>query len=112
MRSICYDMVLKEPYHITNIPGNTHLISMGDRVTIPGIRMIVEDCEDLEKFYGSFEYIRVDNARPKFERQLTQILRNRETTWKLADVVIGSHALRLSFHNEILLGKYRDRCVR
>lgn len=110
MRTIHYNMVLSEPYRIGCNPDihnfNGGGIQAAEAIKWPGMRMIVEDCEDIEKFYASFEYIRVDGARPKFERQMTQVLRGNLPEWKLATVRVDNCQLWLGFRNEALFDKY------
>ena len=71
MRTIQYDMILSEPYRIDRIPDirNHDGIPSAEAIKLPGMRMIVEECEDLEKFFANFDYCCVDNFHPKFERQ-------------------------------------------
>ena len=112
MRAIHYDMILSEPYHIGCNPNIHNFGNIQDTEAIkwPGMRMIVEDCDNIEKFYASFEYIRVDGVRPKFEQQMTQVLRGDLPEWKLAAVDVDSHELWLRFRNEALFGKYSRKC--
>lgn len=112
MRIFHYDMVLSEPYHFDCNPDihNYNGIRDAEAVKWPGMRMIVEECGDIEKFYASFEYRRVDNAHPKFERQMLTVLRGGLPEWKLESVDIDNHELHLGFMNETLFDKYASKC--
>ncbi len=114
MRTIHYDMILRASYHIGCNPDVHNIredgIEAAEAIKWPGMRMIVEDCKDIEKFYASFEYVCVDGARPKFERQMVQVLRGELPEWKLTTVKVDNDELRLSFQNEGLYEKYARKC--
>lgn len=112
MRTIHYDMILSEPYRIGCNPDihNFSDIREAEAIKWAGMRMIAEDCEDIEKFYASFEYSCVDDIHPKFERQMKQVLRGELPEWKLTSVDIDNRELRLGFKNEALFEKYSRKC--
>lgn len=112
MRIIHYDMTLSKPYHIGCNPDIHNFGNIQDAETTkwPGIRMIVEDCDDIERFFASFEYVCVDNVHPKFERQITQVLHGDLSEWKLSTVDVDHRELHLGFRNEVLFDKYSCKC--
>ena len=112
MRAIQYDMTLCQPYYIHCNPDihNIDGVQASEAIKWPGMRMVVEDCEDTEAFFASFEYIRVDNEYPKFEKQRLQILRGEAPDWKLTSVEVDEDQLHLGFKNEKLFEKYLRRC--
>lgn len=114
MRRVVYHATLSEPYTISNIPSISALTNMGEeeRIKCPGIRMIVEDCQDIDQFYGSFRYIAIDGSRPKFARQFPRVLRGEDLSWKLTNVDIDCSEIRLVFKNEQLFKKFCDRKAR
>lgn len=112
MRTIQYDLTLCQPYCIHCNPDiyNIDGIQAPEAIKWPGMRMTVEECADVEAFFTSFEYIRVDNEYPKFEKQRLQILRGEMPDWKLTSVEVDSDHLHLGFKNEKLFEKYFHRC--
>lgn len=112
MRIIHYNMILSKPYRIGCNPDihNCNGIQAAEAIKWPGMRMVVEDCEDIEKFYASFGYSRVDNAHPKFERQMKQVLRGDLPEWKPATVSVDNRQLWLGFRNEALFDEYSRKC--
>lgn len=77
-----------------------------ERIQRPGIRMTIEYCDDPTKFCGAFEYCRTENVWPKFERQIPQVLRGDETSWKLDRVWLYMGQLYLGYTNAELYKKY------
>lgn len=112
MRAIHYDMILSRPYYIGCNPDirNFNGIQETESIKWPGMRMIVEDCDDIEKFFASFRYDCVDNMHPKFERQIAHVLQGNLPEWKLMSVDVSDAELRLGFMNEVLFEKYFSRC--
>lgn len=112
MRTIQYNMTLNDSYHIGCNPDVHNCWGIRDEEAIKwlGIRMIVEDCADIEAFYTSFEYIRVDSEHPRFEQQRRPILRGDVPGWKLTSVDVNKDELHLGFKNEKLFEKYLRRC--
>lgn len=112
MRVIHYDMVLNKPYHIGCNPDmrNFRDIQEAEAIKWPGMRMIVEDCKDIEQFYANFRYNCVDNMHPKFERQMKQVLCGDLPEWKLVTVDVDNRQLRLGFKNETLFDEYSRKC--
>lgn len=111
MRTIQYDMILSEPYRINRIPDirDHDGIPSAEAIKLPGMRMIVEECEDLEKFFASFDYCCVDNFHPKFERQMLEVLRGELPEWDLDSVWVDNCQLWLSFMNKALFDKYSSK---
>lgn len=113
MRIIQYDVTLHGDYTISsnyNLHANKSRGYTLERIQRPGIHMIIEHCDDLDKLCAAFRYDRVDGIYPKFERQIPQILCGNEPTWKLDCVRFGGGNLRLNFINETLYEKYLTRC--
>ncbi len=112
MRGIQYDMTLCQPYYIHCNPDihNIDAVQASEAIKWPGMRMVVEDCEDVDAFFASLKYIRVDNEYPKFEKQRLQILRGEMPDWKLTSVEVDEDQLHLGFKNEKLFEKYLRRC--
>lgn len=112
MRTIHYGVILSRPYLIDCNPDihNYDGIRDAEAVKLPGIRMIVEECKDPEKFFASFEYSCVDNFHPKFERQMLKVLHGELPEWKLTTVKVDSFTLQLGFMNETLFSKYANKC--
>lgn len=111
MRTIQYDMILSKPYRIDRIPDirDCDGIPSAKAIKLPGIRMIVEECKDLEKFFASFDYCCVGNFHPKFERQMRGVLRGELLEWELDSVWVDDCQLWLSFMNKALFDKYSSK---
>ena len=129
MRFVEYETFLREGYAISSdydIYANTahgsvleyvrrSSIHMNEytleRIQRPGIRMTIEYCDDPTKFCGAFEYCRTENVWPKFERQIPQVLRGDETSWKLDRVWLYMGQLTQNCTKSILLVA-KLRCIR
>lgn len=80
MRSIQYSMKLKGSYNITNRPilSDGRRMTEAEKIKLPGIKMTVEECENLDELYRGFEYVQIDNAKPKFMYQIPEVLRGEQ----------------------------------
>ena len=111
MRSIQYSMKLKGSYNITNRPirSDGRRMTEAEKIKLPGIKMTVEECENLDELYQAFEYVQIDNAQPKFMYQIPEILRGKQPDWKLSLILIYPDRITLAYDNEALFSKYHER---
>lgn len=74
----------------------------------PGIKMTVEKCDDLEKFYELFCDVHVGAASKdnSFLEHRDDILRGKDTSWKLVNVYIKSHRLTFGYLNTALYKQF------
>lgn len=91
----------------TNIADTEYLspLEEGDAKE-PGIKITVERCTNLKKFYSGFEYLVCDKENPSFQGHYEQVLHDESNAWKIGAVKIGHRFLYMDFFNEELYHAY------
>lgn len=67
-----------------------------------GIKMVIEECRNPEKFFSCFHYEVCDEENPDFQENWQAALRGESTFWKLTATKISHRYMWMTFQNEEL----------
>ena len=97
MRILAYKIQMTGHYHLTNYPLAEDSEDLGS-ATRPGIRLIVEQCNDLEALVEGFSCTDVDDEK-EFGPIKREVLLGESKDWILTAVDVCGPAIWLSYSN-------------